>query len=130
MCRFKTLTLLLSVLTLAACGNSDPSAEAFAALNSGDCATAVKLFDQAIAEAPDDAARHGLSSDDPITVRSRRGEMQAKVEVTSRVSEGLVFANFHFPAEQNANNLTNAALDPVAKIPEYKVCAVRLEIGH
>jgi assimilatory nitrate reductase catalytic subunit len=40
----------------------------------------------------------------------------------------MVFANFHFPGEKNANLLTIAALDPVAKIPEYKVCAVRVEL--
>ncbi|MBI3043943.1 MAG: hypothetical protein HYY78_14080 [Betaproteobacteria bacterium] len=39
----------------------------------------------------------------------------------------LDFGNFHFPDEQNVNNVTIAALDPVAKIPEYKVCAVRIE---
>jgi anaerobic selenocysteine-containing dehydrogenase len=39
----------------------------------------------------------------------------------------LVFANFHFPGAQNANNVTIAALDPIAKIPEYKVCAVQIE---
>ena len=47
--------------------------------------------------------------------------------VTDRVSPGLVFGNFHFPGPQNVNNLTNPALDPIAKIPEYKVCAVRME---
>ena len=39
----------------------------------------------------------------------------------------MVFANFHFPGDQNANVLTIAALDPVAKIPEYKICAVKVE---
>jgi hypothetical protein len=39
----------------------------------------------------------------------------------------LIFANFHFPGQQNINNVTIAALDPIAKIPEYKVCAVRVE---
>jgi anaerobic selenocysteine-containing dehydrogenase len=43
------------------------------------------------------------------------------------VAPGVIFGNFHFPGEQNINNLTIAALDPVAKIPEYKVCAVRVE---
>jgi formate dehydrogenase major subunit/formate dehydrogenase alpha subunit len=78
---------------------------------------------------PDDAARLGLEPDGNPTVRitSRRGEMVAKAVVTERVSPGLIFANFHFPGPQNANNLTIAALDPVAKIPEYKVCAVKVE---
>ena len=47
--------------------------------------------------------------------------------MTDRVPEGAVFGNFHLPGAGNVNNLTILALDPVAKIPEYKVCAVRLE---
>jgi len=62
-----------------------------------------------------------------VRVSSRRGEMVARAVVTERVAPGLIFGNFHFPEEQNVNNLTIAALDPVAKIPEYKVCAVRVE---
>ena len=55
------------------------------------------------------------------------GEMIARALVTDRVCPGLIFGNFHFPGQQNVNNLTIAALDPISKIPEYKVCAVRLE---
>ncbi len=73
---------------------------------------------------PDDAARLAIKPGDALRVRSRRGEMLARADVTSRVSPGIVFANFHFPAQGNANNLTINAVDPVAKIPEYKVCAV------
>jgi anaerobic selenocysteine-containing dehydrogenase len=40
---------------------------------------------------------------------------------------GVLFANFHFPGSGNANNLTIGALDPIALIPEYKVCAVRID---
>ena len=47
--------------------------------------------------------------------------------VTDRVSPGVVFGTFHFPGTSNVNNLTIAALDPIAKIPEYKVCAVAIE---
>jgi predicted molibdopterin-dependent oxidoreductase YjgC len=61
-----------------------------------------------------------------MKIASRRGEIVAKAEVTDRVDPGLVFATFHFP-ESAANFLTNPALDPIAKIPEYKVCAVRVE---
>jgi predicted molibdopterin-dependent oxidoreductase YjgC len=50
--------------------------------------------------------------------------MEAEAWVTDRVPPGMVYANFHFP-ETPTNALTIAALDPVAKIPEYKVCAVR-----
>ncbi len=76
---------------------------------------------------PEDAARIGLNGAKLVRVISRRGEMVAKALVTDRVTPGLVFGNFHFPGKQNVNNLTIAALDPVAKIPEYKVCAVRIE---
>jgi formate dehydrogenase alpha subunit len=76
---------------------------------------------------PDDARRYGLQPDQWVRVASRRGEMLARADVTDRVAEGLVFGNFHFPGSGNVNNLTIQALDPVAKIPEYKVCAVRLE---
>jgi len=84
--------------------------------------------DTAIEVSPGDAAKLGLNGAASVRVVSRRGEMVARAVVTDRVSEGLVFGNFHFPAEQNVNNLTIKALDPVAKIPEYKVCAVRIEV--
>ena len=77
---------------------------------------------------PEDAARLGLNGHRKVRVKSRRGEMVAAAAITDRVSPGLIFANFHFPGQQNANNLTIAALDPVAKIPEYKVCAVSVEL--
>ncbi len=53
-------------------------------------------------------------------------EPEWQAEVTARVAPGVVFGNFHFPDSGNVNNLTILALDPVAKIPEYKVCAVRV----
>jgi len=62
-----------------------------------------------------------------VRVTSRRGSIESEAWVTDRVPPGMVFANFHFPGDQNANELTIAALDPVAKIPEYKVCAVKVE---
>lgn len=74
----------------------------------------------------DDAVRLKIAPEQKVQLESRRGRMTAIAEVTDRVPPGIVFANFHFPGEQNANVLTNAALDPTAKIPEYKVCAVRL----
>jgi predicted molibdopterin-dependent oxidoreductase YjgC len=59
-------------------------------------------------------------------VISRRGEITARVEVTTRVGKGLVFMPFHY-VENSANMLTNPACDPIAGIPEYKVCAVKVE---
>jgi predicted molibdopterin-dependent oxidoreductase YjgC len=79
---------------------------------------------------PEDAVRLGLNGVQSVRIRSRRGEMVAQAVVTERVTPGMVFANFHFPGEQNANNLTIAALDPVDKIPEYKICAVKVEVIH
>jgi len=75
---------------------------------------------------PEDAAELGVSDGEQVKLLSRRGEIQAKAWVTDRVPRGLVFAPFHY-AEAAANVLTNPALDPQAKIPEYKVCAVRVE---
>lgn len=74
----------------------------------------------------EDAGRRSIVSGDWIDVCSRRGTMRARACLTSRVSEGIVFANFHFPNDGNANNVTINSVDPIAKIPEYKVCAVRI----
>jgi formate dehydrogenase alpha subunit len=76
---------------------------------------------------PQDAARLGVGRRQQVRVKSRRGEMVSRASITERVPPGLVFANFHFPGPSNVNNLTIGAVDPLAKIPEYKVCAVALE---
>jgi formate dehydrogenase alpha subunit len=75
---------------------------------------------------PDDAARIGLNGAKRVRVISRRGKIELVARVTLRIRPGVVFIPFHF-AEAAANALTHAALDPIAKIPEYKVCAVRVE---
>jgi len=62
-----------------------------------------------------------------LRVTSRRGSIEAAAWITDRVPPGMVYANFHFP-ETSANILTHASLDPVAKIPEYKISAVRVEV--
>ena len=59
-------------------------------------------------------------------VESRRGKVTGKLKVTHKISPGIVFMTFHFP-DVLANVLTNDTLDPIAKIPEYKVCAVRVK---
>jgi formate dehydrogenase major subunit/formate dehydrogenase alpha subunit len=74
---------------------------------------------------PLDARRCGIEDGARMRLASRRGELEARAWVTDRVPEGVAFGNFHFPASGNVNNLTILAVDPVAKIPEYKVCAVR-----
>lgn len=75
---------------------------------------------------PADAERLRIKDGDWINVSSRRGKVKTKVRITERVDERAVFMSFHF-AESAANFLTNDALDPVAKIPEYKVSAVKVE---
>ena len=75
---------------------------------------------------PADAAKLGIEDGQRVRVTSRRGTVEAKAKITGRSDQGMVFMNFHFH-EAAVNLLTNPALDPVAKIPEYKVCAVRVE---
>jgi formate dehydrogenase major subunit/formate dehydrogenase alpha subunit len=76
---------------------------------------------------PDDAAKMDVIDNKILRITSRRGMIEARAWVTDRVPPGMVYANFHFP-DASANELTLAALDPVAKIPSYKVCAVKVEL--
>ena len=75
---------------------------------------------------PADAIILDLEDGHRIKIASRRGEIETRVMITQRVEKGVVFMPFHFE-EANVNKLTNPAYDPIAKIPELKVCAVRLE---
>ena len=75
---------------------------------------------------PEDAESLEIKNDDYIRVYSRRGNIDLKAKITKKVQKGSIFIPFHF-SEAAANTLTNPAVDPVAKIPEYKVCAVKLE---
>ncbi|MBN1852182.1 MAG: molybdopterin-dependent oxidoreductase [Pirellulales bacterium] len=75
---------------------------------------------------PEDAKKRGISDGDMVTVATRRGRIETSAMLTDRVDRGSIFIPFHF-AEAAANMLTNDALDPIAKIPEFKVCAARLE---
>jgi formate dehydrogenase alpha subunit len=77
---------------------------------------------------PADAETAGVKAGEVLSVASRRGKICVEARVTKRVPPGTLFIPFHF-CEGAANVLTNAALDPVSKIPEYKVCAVRIEKG-
>jgi formate dehydrogenase major subunit/formate dehydrogenase alpha subunit len=87
----------------------------------------LEIYPEALIEVNDlDAEKLGLNGNKRVRVSSRRGSIEAQAMVTDRVPPGMVFANFHFP-QASANELTIAALDPVAKIPEYKVCAVKVE---
>ncbi len=75
---------------------------------------------------PADAKKLGMNGNKRIRVTSRRGMIESDAWITDRVPPGMVYGNFHFP-EASVNELTNSALDPVSKIPEYKICAVRVE---
>jgi formate dehydrogenase alpha subunit len=75
---------------------------------------------------PVDAAKLKLADGDIAELASRRGKIQAKVKVTDKSPDGVAFMTFHF-TEAPANLLTVDALDPVAKIPELKVCAIKME---
>jgi predicted molibdopterin-dependent oxidoreductase YjgC len=88
----------------------------------------VKIYPEALIEInPLDSDHLGINGHKRVRVSSRRGSIVAEAWVTDRVPPGMVYANFHFP-EASANELTIAALDPVSKIPEYKVCAVKVEV--
>jgi len=88
----------------------------------------IGVYGQALVEVnPEDATRWNAKDGTPLRVTSRRGSIEAEAWVTDRVPPGMVYANFHFP-ETSANILTHASLDPVAKIPEYKIVAVRVEV--
>lgn len=75
---------------------------------------------------PDDADRLGIHNNETVTVSSRRGSIDIKTLISGRPAKGMVFIPFHF-REASANVLTNTVTDPVSKIPELKVCAVRIE---
>jgi formate dehydrogenase major subunit/formate dehydrogenase alpha subunit len=88
----------------------------------------MQVYGKALVELnPDDATRIGINGKKTVRVTSRRGSIEAEAWVTDRVPPGMVYANFHFP-EASANELTIAALDPVSKIPEYKIAAVKVEV--
>ncbi len=76
--------------------------------------------------ATDDAERYGISDGDSVQVISRRGTVTTLARVTPGIGRGWLFMPFHF-AEGPANMLTNDALDPIAKIPEFKVCAAAIK---
>ena len=75
---------------------------------------------------PRQAKELGIIQGERIKVLSRRGEIEIKADLSERMEGNTIFIPFHF-VESAANRLTNPALDPIAKIPEFKVCAVKIE---
>jgi len=76
---------------------------------------------------PTDATDEGIRSGDMVILTSRRGSIAVPAQVTADVPPGVLFVPFHF-SEACANVLTNPALDPACKMPEYKVCAAKMEV--
>ena len=74
---------------------------------------------------PEDAKALGIKDGDRVKVKSRRGEIEIAAKVTKNIMKGVIFIPFHF-AECSANMLTNPALDPFAKMPEFKACAAKI----
>jgi len=72
-----------------------------------------------------DAGKYDVKDGSIVDIASRRGNIQAKIKISTKAVSGTVFIPFHFAAAA-ANRLTNAALDPISGIPEFKVCAVKL----
>ena len=75
---------------------------------------------------PQDMSKLGVAEGEPVRVSSRRGTITLPAVASTRSQRGSVFVPFHF-VEAAANLLTNDALDPYGKIPEYKFCAVRVD---
>lgn len=75
---------------------------------------------------PDDAKQSGVNNGESVRVTSRRGSISVKALISERPVRGMAFLPFHFK-EAAANVLTNTALDPISKIPELKVCAIKIE---
>ncbi|MGW8376276.1 molybdopterin oxidoreductase family protein [Streptomyces sp. ODS28] len=73
------------------------------------------------------AERLGVTDGEPLAVTSRRGRALAPARLTSTIRPDTLFMPFHWPGEGAANTLTNPALDPTSRMPEFKVCAVRVE---
>ncbi|MEU7751551.1 molybdopterin oxidoreductase family protein [Micromonospora sp. NPDC049101] len=76
---------------------------------------------------PDLAARLGVDDGDPVRVTSRRGELCAPARLSAGIRPDTVFAPFHYAGAGRANSVTNDAVDPISGMPEFKICAVRVE---
>lgn len=75
------------------------------------------------------AEKVGILDGEPATVESRRGSLTLRAMVVTTIRPDTIFIPYHWPGRQSANQLTISAQDPISKIPEYKVCAVRLRRG-
>jgi assimilatory nitrate reductase catalytic subunit len=76
---------------------------------------------------PDLAARLGIGDGEPVRLTGRRGSAVANARFSTAIRHDTVFMPFHWAGPARANLLTNPALDPTSRMPEFKVCAVRVE---
>ena len=72
------------------------------------------------------AEQHGIRDKDWIKVESRRGSVVLQAKVVTTIRPDTVFIPYHWPGKRSANNLTQRALDPLSKIPEFKKSVVKL----
>jgi assimilatory nitrate reductase catalytic subunit len=79
---------------------------------------------------PSMAQTYGIADGDRVSLTTRRGAAEMKAQLTRTIRMDTVFVPFHYAGTGRANLLTNPALDPISKMPEFKVCAVRIEKGH
>ena len=78
---------------------------------------------------PSMARMYGIEEGDPVQLTTRRGKAIAVAQLTTAIRMDTVFMPFHFAGQGRVNLLTNPALDPTSKMPELKVCAVRIKKG-
>ena len=76
---------------------------------------------------PTTAQRYGVADGDRLTLTTRRGSANFKARLTPGIRTDTLFAPFHWGGSQSVNRLTNPALDPISRMPEFKVCAVRID---
>jgi assimilatory nitrate reductase catalytic subunit len=76
---------------------------------------------------PEMAARYGIAQGELVRVITRRGAADFHANIVETIRKDTVFIPYHWPGKKSANQLTIGTLDPVSKIPEFKVCACRLE---
>jgi assimilatory nitrate reductase catalytic subunit len=79
---------------------------------------------------PSMARTYGIADGDTVSLTTRRGSAEMTAQLTSSIRMDTLFVPFHFGEKGRANLLTNPALDPVSRMPEFKVCAVRLQKGE
>jgi assimilatory nitrate reductase catalytic subunit len=79
---------------------------------------------------PQLAQRHGVADGDWVTVESRRGACTLQAQVVRTIRPDTIFIPYHWAGSQSVNQVTISAQDPISKIPEYKVCAVRIRIAE